>query len=257
MARAEVLLGELREAVKTWHASEPYMVNVQIAEDRMSWCAIVAIKELPEAEELGAVFGDAAHQLQSSLDHLAWALVGRFKIVPTDRRAVSFPIVVERPKWENGTKAWVNQLPVSVIETLERFQPFAVPLELLPDPNMHPLATLHRYDIMDKHYATGRVSNESTWLSATVDIAFAPEVDTSKVQVLQPATSTDFFDGAIIAEQHLSHPVTAVGGSAAIPFELIVREEDGNYVGLLSGLEHMMAITTLIIDATENAANES
>lgn len=80
----------------------------------------------PPPVRLGVLAGDAAHNLRSALDMIAWELAVKGPKPPAeDDRQTAFPICRNLKAWEsNGTKRMVERLPPDAIPVIKSFQPF-------------------------------------------------------------------------------------------------------------------------------------
>jgi hypothetical protein len=96
---------------------------------------------------LGAIIGDAIHNLRVALDHLACQLVIATSGTPND--ATAFPIlpVAPTPSSDGRTRPQIAPgVPKDLREILDEVQPYK-----LAKPTNHDLMVLHRLDINDKH----------------------------------------------------------------------------------------------------------
>lgn len=106
--------------------------------------------------ELSLILGDAAHNLRSALDHLAWGIVPiGFRDDPSNSRRVrdiGFPICFHEPPQPKGWRGLVGTKLHGVSRTqaaiIKRHQPFNVPLD---ERAWHPLALVQEIDNTDKH----------------------------------------------------------------------------------------------------------
>lgn len=98
VARAQKHLVELEEQIRIYSDTRPYQIRWERVPKGQSrtWRAVLRITRQPD-EELSIILGDVVHNLRTSLDHLAGALVPRSRASKT-----SFPIVSVDP-WKTGT----------------------------------------------------------------------------------------------------------------------------------------------------------
>jgi hypothetical protein len=94
-------------------------------------------------DRLRLMLGDAIHNLRSTLDHLACALVSRADPA-NDCSYTSFPIFDTPESYEATARSKVPGLGKHAYETFERIQPYR-------DGAGHNLWKLHKLDIVDKH----------------------------------------------------------------------------------------------------------
>ncbi len=97
---------------------------------------------------LGAVIGDAIHNLRVALDHLAWQLVIASGGKPNDSTA--FPILEVAPT-PNRYGRSRPQISPGVSKELRKILDEVQPYKRATKPAHHDLAILHRLDINDKH----------------------------------------------------------------------------------------------------------
>lgn len=119
---------------------------VQRRRDSATNEAVFYLDGLPQIDpRLGAVLGDAVHNLRSVLDHLADALVRRYGGTPNNN--TSFPIRLKPLPGDDapGIKG-CGSLPQKVLDQIAAVQPYQ-----RPKPRLHQLHILNKLDITDKH----------------------------------------------------------------------------------------------------------
>jgi len=161
LSRAIEHLAALDALALAYMISDP--TRFDVIPDRATNSYTVTAQIVAPPIELAVVFGDALHNLRSSLDHLARLLVLADGKSPIDRghRATAFPILLTAPKdpidIAPGLKGEARVL-------LEEVQPYRSDA-----PAEHPLWRLHELNNVDKH----RLLN-ITALSGAGGVAFVP-----------------------------------------------------------------------------------
>lgn len=254
LRRAEELIGQLQESLAKWREDPPVSVHIDISPDRHSWNARLTVRDLPDKQRLGGVFGEAVHQIRAALDNAMWAVVRAFDAAPDTSKDIHFPVFLTRESWDKAAGRWLGALPPLVTEALLFVQPFSVPSTLLAEPRHHPLSAVSRYDNMDKHVAFAHVDHQLSSFAATIDVTFVAGISAKDVMVIASTTSDDLVDGAVIASQTLSAEIESVGGGTEVPFEIVVFDQAGDYVGLIGGPEGMVAVTRVVLQRLFAAA---
>ena len=96
---------------------------------------------------LGAVIGDAIHNLRVALDHLAWQLVIASGGKPNDSTAFPILEVAPTPNRYGRSRPQISPgVSKELRKILDEVQPYK-----LAKPANHDLMVLHRLDINDKH----------------------------------------------------------------------------------------------------------
>lgn len=138
VTRAERHIGELRALIIDFAGQKPCTLMIQRNEDRKSNSLVAsAAKGLPE--EVAMAIGDVIHNLRTSLDHMA------FQIVGDSRSKVQFPMnktasgLVSTPPFNMLTKAFPAMKPL----LLNKLRPY--------EDGNYPLWALDQMDIIDKH----------------------------------------------------------------------------------------------------------
>lgn len=101
----------------------------------------------------GIIFGDAAQNLRSALDHLAFALAIRHtKNNVRDPDKVQFPIADTPKKFENGKARWLREVGANDVAIIERFQGYNRFNDNIGiGAYFHPLSMLRDLSATDKH----------------------------------------------------------------------------------------------------------
>lgn len=116
---------------------------------------IDSVVQIPD--NWGLIVGDAAHNLRSALDHLAWQLAIRYfnGVPPTERKIIKkiqFPVVSDKNNWpRHPNREFMKPADAS---KLEQFQPFNLGPISRAKGVLHPLEELagfHGLDNIDKH----------------------------------------------------------------------------------------------------------
>jgi hypothetical protein len=143
LQRAKEHLRQLHVAVNEFHKSGAY--SVQIDHDRQPGTVYGILRITGEPSPLiGAIAGDAIHNLRSALDHLACELVIANGGTVTSR--TQFPIFADSAKFAVSAGAQIHGAADLTRVAIERIQPYT-----RPPAEEHPLWLIHRLDIEDKH----------------------------------------------------------------------------------------------------------
>src|SRR5438270_10228868 len=80
LGRAKKHVSEVKELLEGFRQNEPYPLSFK-AQPQKAWQAIVEVRFVeriePSDTEVRNAFGDAVHNLRSTLDHLVWELTVR------------------------------------------------------------------------------------------------------------------------------------------------------------------------------------
>jgi hypothetical protein len=126
------------EAV-AFFASKPYAIQEVVgASGEAVWRIRRAVT--PPAR-LGALIGDAIHNLRAALDHLAWGLVRSAGATPTWR--TQFPISQNQERFDEWAPRNLKGASPAAVEAVRALAPWQD-----GNPSLH---RLHRLDIADKH----------------------------------------------------------------------------------------------------------
>jgi hypothetical protein len=127
--------------------------------------------------ELQMRFGDAIHNLRSTLDHLARALVEATDVL-FDEEKTSFPIGDFAKDYKSLARAKVKGLRKPCLEILDGIQPYK-------DGSSHQLWQLNKLDVIDKHRMLVAVATVKTGRSMTPSEEAAFK---AKKTIIGPAT---------------------------------------------------------------------
>ncbi len=218
LERANEHYAELNAEIRTYLASEPYVVVRQehpdwegSGDDYVSF--VLRLRE--EAPiRLGVVLGDCAHNLRSSLDHLAWQLVVAAGNEPKGGPGgTQFPIVEAIPKKVVAIVGGVDPKALLVIDSHQ-------PYHLGDDAPLHSLSVIRTISNTDKH-------QNLLLASAYVFNASANLVDRTTGQVLSNPVDKGFlYDDAVIGwykrtpDGLLSQPDTVIDGTGSATVSL-------------------------------------
>jgi hypothetical protein len=139
---------ELGGSIQAWIANNGIIGRAEIADDRLSWSLHVEAGN-PPLEDWGHLYGEAVHNLRACLDNLAWALAN-LDGPPQKPKAVQFPIVDDRTKWE-FERSRVAELPLAAREAIELIQPFQRDVESSDAPSKDALVLLRDMTNTEKH----------------------------------------------------------------------------------------------------------
>lgn len=147
IGRANTHLDDFDEQAQAVVAAYRNAVVRERDEDRSEY--VFSIERVPPLDPvLGAILGDAIHNLRAALDHLAWQAVIAGGGNPTGD--TNFPVLDVAPTADRYGRTRVQiapGIPKRLQEVLDTFQPYK-----RGNPTTHPLHVIHRLDIDDKHH---------------------------------------------------------------------------------------------------------
>ena len=148
--RAEDHINTFEEEVMAWVNTNPYRVILNHNVDFSRYWATVRINREPSLQRWSLIAGDVVHNLRCSLDHLIYAIaIFRTQMnPPPSKRRWFFPIRDDLTSFQSTiTDDSFSKLGTTVLEKIERFQPYNRPHERLPPL----LGILRKFDDADKH----------------------------------------------------------------------------------------------------------
>jgi len=256
LRRAQDAMDLLDEQLRAWSTSRPYSVKTTVSDDRLSWSAVIRVHNEIDADGRGALFGRAIHDLRSALDNLAWGVVGALDAMPERTNQVQFPVLLNGADWRRVRQGAFARLPDRVAETIRSYQPFTLPDHAAGfSVAQHPLAILHRYDIMDKHRASLQAGNAVDWLSSAFEVEF--EVQGSAEHNRTPLT--EFVDsletsGTIEIRQSVRDRISQVTGTYFVPYRLVVEHDSEGAVPLSSTPRELLRFVALVVGGVLDSA---
>jgi hypothetical protein len=129
-------------AVLEFRRDNPHVVGRK--RDLESGRVVDYVENVPVIDsELSMKFGDAIHNLRSTLDHLARALAEATG-TPFDVKKTSFPVSNEAKDYKSRARACIVGLSQPCLETLDRIQPYKGGYS-------HIIWQLNELDVIDKH----------------------------------------------------------------------------------------------------------
>jgi hypothetical protein len=139
--RAKEHIGNLAAEIQAFWDSGPYEIVTDDDSEPEHIVYRVLLKGQP-APRLGAIAGDAVHNLRASLDLLIWQLVLANGKTP-DPDFAKFRIF-KHPNEVGPGLGKIEGLPESAVDRIKAFRPY--------ESGNHLLYQLHRLDIADKHH---------------------------------------------------------------------------------------------------------
>jgi hypothetical protein len=152
LARADELRDDLRDDVARWYAAGNGQLVGEYRPEPQEYAYVATIDDPPL--RWGAILGDWAHNLRSSLDLLTWQLVLRAGAAPTHR--TQFPIFVDESRYAARAPRMIAGVTQGVSRTIQELQPYhpsPFRIQIGRSDNMprHPLAQLAWISNTDKH----------------------------------------------------------------------------------------------------------
>jgi len=136
--RAKEHLGNLAVAISAFHGTNPYLLVPEENQETGTLDIHVRIRETPPLR-LGAIAGDAIHNLRAALDIL-WRIAMR----AGPGRKTEFPFNNGPQEFENAHRGAIKGRSKSAVDILKTVKPYKGGNELLWG--------LHIADIVDKHH---------------------------------------------------------------------------------------------------------
>jgi hypothetical protein len=144
LKRAEQNLNAAKAVSDSFIATEFYGVRPQPHRKELR----VEITQVSDMDEdFGLLVGDAAHDLRSALDHVAFAFAK--PRTPEEEQAIQFPIVSKRSAFPAQRKRRLSTLPRRARAAIERLQPY----HSRKNPRSKALLWLQAVNNWDKHRA--------------------------------------------------------------------------------------------------------
>lgn len=158
IGRADEHINALKEKLREWRDSNPYVPAKKIDANGSRHSVVVNVKKRPSLEVWSLITGDAIHNLRSALDHLAVAICRDQvkQLTEKEERAIQFPICDTPENFEEFIKRRLKPLfvanspllnPIRLIQPYSRSQ-FCHSSGLILPPL---LGLLRDFDDADKH----------------------------------------------------------------------------------------------------------
>lgn len=139
LARAQRHVEDLRSAIQAHFQSNPYRINKREDPTGDLVYTVEILEQLPP--DLGAVVGDAVHNIRSVLELLTWQLVRANGGHPN--KDTSFPICRTQASFDQTAQRCLAGASIRAVRFVKRLKPW-------PGGN-ETLVQLHMLDIVDKH----------------------------------------------------------------------------------------------------------
>lgn len=120
VSRAREHLDAAKQVSDAFLNSEFYKVAARSDKNREKWRVVLKSMQ-PFPERIGVLLGDAAHNLRSALDHIAFAFA---KPEPGREKNVQFPLVGKRKDFRSVAFKCLPGISRSVRTSIERLQPY-------------------------------------------------------------------------------------------------------------------------------------
>ena len=148
LSRAKVHIETLEREIRIWSQSNPYSISKKTNEDFTRHSCVISILKQADRVAWSLIAGDAIHNLRSALDHLVYAIAVHQtnRDPPPGERILEFPIC-DTAKWFTKARTKLTMLSASVVDEIERFQPYNRTHKRLPPL----LGMLRDFDDRDKH----------------------------------------------------------------------------------------------------------
>lgn len=153
LRRAEEHAHTFENEARSWIQSDPYRLTLEPNADFTRFSVVIHINNKPSFERWALIVSDAIHNFRCALDHLLYsvAILQTESDPPPGGNRIFFPIC-DTPAIFNKTVANIQSntpdiMEGSVLDTVQRFQPYN-----RPHPRLPPLLSLLReLDNSDKH----------------------------------------------------------------------------------------------------------
>lgn len=196
---------EFSKAVRDWGASNPATLVPSIADDRLSWAAILDFNAEPDLDAWNHTFGEVVHHLRSALNNL---LAGIGAAEGLDQKAIGrlqFPTVLDASQWE-ASRWRVSDLPSRVESAIREIQPFRREPHEGRSASGDPLAILNNLSNQDKHRLELEPSINLATLSHDYQVQFREVPDSGVLQEVMNRMVLDpsFTKGAVVISHDTS-----------------------------------------------------
>lgn len=216
---------QLAADITAWLAKNPIRLESSIADDRLSWQLALVIDPAAPLDDWGFVFGDAIHDLRSTLNTLLSRIAIASGATAKEQLAVQFPTARDASEWKNQQR-WIAMLPQEVQTAIESVQPFQRPgFDGSPAEN-DPLAVLTSFNNQDKH----RLELSPSVTPAELGHEFSVEFEDGPTGSLPPRVEIngDMTSGSVILRQDTTPDrIKTVKGNFTYSAQVVVVHESG------------------------------
>lgn len=239
LQRAQQQGAELAKAIQDWRVTSIEAPEAKIAEDRLSWELVLHVKDQASLGQWGLQFGEAIHNLRSTLDNLAVSIARQSGVTSRTRlRDIYFPICRSEEDWNRSGRPKIAGLPDVYLTAIEQIQPFQRLANggSLDEDGLLVLSSLNNED---KHHLQVKPVVHQESIQHNTSIEFEDEEGASAS--IPPDTEVfacEFKDGQPLLRQRTQGRIAKVKGSFDISAQVQVVLRDGREVGLL----HILAM---------------
>lgn len=245
--RAQRIGAELAQEMEKWPSRSPWGVDPEIAEDRRSWTLRLRVREQPPLDEWGLRFGEAIHQLRSSLDNLAVTVAKASGVTDVRQlKSIQFPISSSQKDWAKD-KSRIKYLPQAVGAAIEAVQPFQR-LEHGGSLGEDLLVILRDLSNQDKHHLQVKPTLENVSLGHMPGVEFETEADAA--MSIPPDIEffvANFEDGELLLRHHTRGRIAKVKGSFRITVQVRVQLPDGRVMPILEILSMLCQYVEVVM----------
>lgn len=243
--RANALSEQLSKSIDVWTSAQSFTPAPQIAPDRLSWELTVEVSE-PPLDDWSSLYGDAIHNLRSTLDNLAWGLTSASGREPTHPKRVAFPIVDRSGAWKKQSQC-IAELPAAARSAIRNIQPFQR-RGIDGTPHQDPLLLLKRLSNTDKH----RVAIGPLFNPTVVQASFAVEFQSEADAVAEAPPQIEVFgypftNRWMLHRQVTKHAIVNVVGACHIEAEAVVIDDVLGRLGITQSLAGLVTYIPQVI----------
>lgn len=203
LVHAEKQAAELIPTIREWAERHPLQGTGSLLPDRLGYEIRLTSVDQTSVDQFGFPVGDCVHNLRSTLDNLAFALVKLRSDPPQAPKDIHFPLYITERDFNKNAKRMLEQVRPLVAYTLGAIQPFQRQGRVQNGvsegmPKDDPLVLLHRINVGDKHHVPVQVTISPSTLTFKGNVKFASSEDADRnippdTEIMLPLRVGDVF----------------------------------------------------------------
>ncbi len=250
--RANQKGADLEKSIQDWIERSPYSIEAKKNDDSLGWKIFLIVKESPQLEGWGFLFGEAIQQLRSSLDNLIVNVARSHELTKEeDIKKLQFPICDKEEDW-NKTEWRVNKLPEKYKTAIKNIQPFNR-YNHGGSPDQDLLSVLRDLSNEEKHHLQVKPLVNASQLQHSFLVEFESVEDAAKnippnVIIFNPK----FKSGEIILKQDVISKIVKIKGNCNISVAIQVDVPHKGCMDIVWLLSALCSYTTAVINYTSS-----
>lgn len=249
LARASKQGEDLSASIAFWGSENPITADCKLRNERLGFQLILReFGNPPPLEEWGLIFGECVHNLRSALDNLTFALARVRQDPPQRPNRIAFPIHEDKTKFQNNGRSYIDQLPPTAADLIEKLQPFQRDgSEEVGTPDRDPLVLLQELNNADKHRVPALVLVAPKEITHEVGVVFLSDEDGSANT--PPDTTVwggPLAPGVVLLEWRTTKPVVSVSGGVTAKATVAIQH-NGNTLPVGATLKALGQYTYLVV----------